>query len=231
MVITVINGQNHKGSTYNIGKILVDDLGENEVHEFFLPRDLNHFCTGCCNCIKDESLCPFFEEKKRIMEMVERSDLLIFTTPTYCMRTSAPMKAFIDLTFTYWMSHKPRASMFSKKAVVISTAAGAGAKSAVKDVTNTLFYWGIPYIKSYGKAIQAASWDQVKPELREKINKDMASLAKKLKSSNARAGIKTRFMFSMMRMMQNKGMGAGEEERKYWQDMGWLGNARPWKTA
>ena len=38
-------------------------------------------------------------------------------------------------------------------------------------------------------------------------------------------------MFSMMRMMQNKGMGAGEEERKYWQDMGWLGNARPWKAA
>ena len=119
MIITVINGQNHKGSTYNIGKILVGNLGGNEVHEFFLPRDLNHFCTGCCSCIKDESLCPFFEEKKRIMDAVEKSDLLIFTTPTYCMRTSAPMKAFIDLTFTYWMSHKPRASMFSKKAVVI----------------------------------------------------------------------------------------------------------------
>ena len=76
-----------------------------------------------------------------------------------------------------------------------------------------------------------SGWDQVKPELREKINKDMASLAKKLKTSKAHAGIKTRFMFSMMRMMQNKGMGAGEEERKYWQDMGWLGKARPWKAA
>lgn len=63
MIITVINGQNHKGSTYNIGKLLVGNLGGNEVHEFFLPRDLNHFCTGCCSCIKDESLCPFFEEK------------------------------------------------------------------------------------------------------------------------------------------------------------------------
>ena len=52
MIITVINGQNHKGSTYNIGKILVGNLGENEVHEFFLPRDLNHFCTGCCSCIR-----------------------------------------------------------------------------------------------------------------------------------------------------------------------------------
>ena len=194
MVITVINGQNHKGSTYNIGRILVESLGENEVHEFFLPRDLNHFCSGCCSCIKDESLCPFFAEKKRIMDMVEKSDLLIFTTPTYCLRSSAPMKAFIELTFTYWMSHKPRASMFSKKAVVISTAAGAGAKKAVKDVTDALLYWGVPYVKSYGKAIQAANWDQIKPELKEKINKDMASLAVKLKTSNVRVGIKTRFL-------------------------------------
>ena len=231
MVITVINGQNHKGSTYNIGRILVEKLGGNEVHEFFLPRDLNHFCSGCCSCIKDESLCPFFAEKKRIMDMVEKSDLLIFTTPTYSMRSSAPMKAFIELTFTYWMSHKPRASMFSKKAVVISTAAGAGAKKAVKDVTDALLYWGVPYVKSYGKAIQAANWDQIKPELKAKINKDMASLAGKIKTSNVRVGIKTRFLFSMMRMMQQKGMGAGEEERKYWQEQGWLDKNRPWKAA
>lgn len=65
------------------------------------------------------------------------------------MRASASMKAFIDLTFTYWMSHRPRKCMFSKKAVVISTAAGSGAKSAIKDISNTLFYWGVPYIKEY----------------------------------------------------------------------------------
>ena len=66
------------------------------------------------------------------------------------MHASAPMKSFIDLTFTYWMSHRPRACMFSKKAVVISTAAGKGTKSAIKDISNTLFYWGVPYIKEYG---------------------------------------------------------------------------------
>ena len=228
MVIAVINGQNHKGSTYNIGKLLVDSLGENEVHEFFLPRDLDHFCSGCCSCIKDESLCPFFEEKRKIMDVVDKADLIIFTTPTYCMRTSAQMKAFIDLNFTYWMIHKPRKSMFSKKAVVISTAAGSGAKSAMKDITNTLFYWGIPYVKSYGRPVHATSWDSVDPKLRDKIKKDIDKLSKQLKSSKVRVGIKTRFMFSMMRMLQIKGMAAGEEEKKYWQDQGWLGKARPW---
>lgn len=95
------------------------------------------------------------------MDEVKCADLLIFTTPTYCMRASAPMKAFIDLTFTYWMVHKPRKCMFSKKAVVISTAAGAGTKTAIKDITNTLFYWGIPYMKSYGISVQAMNWEMV----------------------------------------------------------------------
>lgn len=46
MIITMINGQNHKGSTYEIGKILADDIaGDKEIYKFFLPRDLNHFCT------------------------------------------------------------------------------------------------------------------------------------------------------------------------------------------
>ena len=164
------------------------------------------------------------------MDSVEAADLLIFTTPTYCMRASAPMKSFIDLTFTYWMVHKPRASMFSKKAVVITTAAGSGAKSAIKDISNTLFYWGVPYVKGYGKAVQAMSWDMVKEKKKAKINNDMDKLAKKLiRKQNVRPGFKTKFMFFIMRMLQIKNMGSSPEEKLYWETHGWLGKARPWK--
>ena len=38
MKITVINGQNHKGSTYNMGKILADKLSD-DATEIFLPLD------------------------------------------------------------------------------------------------------------------------------------------------------------------------------------------------
>lgn len=80
---------------------------------------------GCYACIDDDTKCPFYEEKNRIMSEVEAADLLIFTTPTYCMRASAPMKSFIDLTSNYWMVHRPRKCMFNKQAVVVSTAAGS----------------------------------------------------------------------------------------------------------
>lgn len=229
MRITLIHGQNHMGSSYHIGKLLAEQFDDSDIQEFFLPKDLEHFCLGCYQCIEKDENCPFYSEKRRIMQAVENADLLIFTTPTYCMRVSAPMKAFIDLTFTYWMAHKPRECMFSKKAVVISTAAGTGMKSAIKDITNTLFYWGVPYIKEYGIAVQAMSWEQVSSEKKNKIKKDIAKLANTIQNAKPHVGIKTRFMFNIMRMMQIKDWGSGETEKEYWKQNGWLDKKRPWK--
>lgn len=229
MKITLIHGQNHKGSTYHIGKLLAEQFGNSDIQEFFLPKDLEHFCMGCYQCIENEEKCPFYNEKNRIMQAIEAADLLIFTTPTYCMRASASMKAFMDLTFTYWMSHKPRKCMFSKKAVVISTAAGTGTKSAIKDVTNTLFYWGVPYIKEYGIAVQAMGWEQISDKKKKKIKEDITKLARKLQKEKIYVGVKTRFMFHMMRMMQLNNWGASKMEKDYWKQNGWLDKERPWK--
>lgn len=165
MKIVMIHGQNHKGSTYHIGRILSEQLVEkNNIKEFFLPKDLNHFCLGCYSCIDNEEKCPFYKEKKMIAKAMEDADLLILTTPNYCMAPSAPMKAFFDLFFQYWIPHRPRKSMFSKKAVVISTTAGMGTKQAIKPVKRALSYWGVPYIKTYGIALQASNWNEMTTE-------------------------------------------------------------------
>lgn len=228
MKIVLIYGQNHKGSTYHIGRMIADKMeGDNEITEFFLPRDLNHFCLGCYQCIEDESRCPFYEPKRRIMDEVEKADLLIFTTPTYCFGASAPMKAFIDLTFTYWMTHQPRKIMFEKKAVVVSTAAGAGVKSAMKDVADTLFYWGVPYIKQYGVAVQAMNWNGVSDQKKAKIEKDTTQLAKAVSHGKTKVGIKTKFIFHMMRMIINSYEDA-YPDKVYWKNKGWLDRERPW---
>lgn len=231
MKVVLIHGQNHKGSSYHIGRMIADKMqGTNEITEFFLPRDLNHFCLGCYNCIEDDAKCPFYDDKRKIMDAVEAADVLIFTTPTYCMHASAPMKSFMDLTFTYWMVHRPRKCMFSKRAVVVSTAAGTGMKSAMKDITNTLFYWGVPYVKSYGVAVQAMSWDGVNEKKKVKIEKDTEKLARKLSvGKKPSVGIKTRFMFKVMGVMQSAGMGSSPVEKEYWEQNGWLGKKRPWK--
>lgn len=231
MKIVMIHGQNHKGSTYKIGRMIANKISrEDDIVEFFLPRDLNHFCLGCYACIEDVTKCPFYEEKNKIMTAVESADLLIFTTPTYCLRASAPMKSFIDLTFNYWMIHRPRKCMFSKRAIVVSTAAGIGTKSAIKDITTTLLYWGVPSIITYGISVQAMNWAGVADKKKQKIEKDTIKIANKvLKRKRVKAGLKTKALFMMMRMMQKKDWGSGEAEKMYWDKNGWLGKEKPWK--
>ncbi len=233
MKIAIIHGQNHKGSSYHIGRLLVDQIpGENEITEFFLPRDLNHFCIGCYRCIENDADCPWHEQKKTILDAVEAADLLVFTTPTYCLAPTASMKAFFDLTFTMWMTHRPRAWMFRKKAVVISTSAGSPTSGAIKGVAQNLFYWGVPKIYRYGKSLQAMNWESVKAQRKDKIKTDMAKLARKIEINNfPRVGIRTRFVFWMMAGMQKANWSSSPTEKEYWQARGWLGKARPWKQA
>ncbi len=231
MNIVLIHGQNHKGSTYHIGRMIAEKVtAEKEITEFFLPKDLNHFCLGCYQCIEGDHNCPFYEEKKSLMDAVEKADLLIFTTPTYCLRASAPMKSFLDLTFTYWMSHRPRACMFTKKAVVVSTAAGTGAKPATKDISTALFYWGVPYIKSISVALQAMNWEMVSVKKKEKLENITTKLGKKLSNHKKPfVGLKTRFIFFVMSKMQAGGIGSSPIEKTYWEENGWLDKKRPWK--
>ena len=39
MKVVMIHGQNHKGSTYHIGRMIAEKIvGKEEITEFFLPR-------------------------------------------------------------------------------------------------------------------------------------------------------------------------------------------------
>ena len=235
MEVVIIHGQNHKGSSYNIGRALADKIStEDKITEFFLPRDLNHFCLGCYKCLESETKCPFYNEKQIIESAIESAKLLIFTTPTYCMRASAPMKSFIDLTFINWMPHRPKAYMFQKKAVVISTAAGTGTKKAIKDITDCLFYWGVPYIKTLGFNVQAMCWEDVSVHKKQKMEKSINRLSNTLKKvKNPKVGFKTKFIFYLMRLNINNKKYISTplaDDYWYWHHNGWFGKNRPWKS-
>ena len=230
MKIVMLNGQNHRGSSYHIGRAVIDRIeGEKEVTEFFFPKDLDHFCLGCYRCIEDAAACPYYEEKKVILDAIDGADLLVVTTPTYCMHVSAPLKAFIDLTFDLWMSHRPMASMFTKRALIVSTAAGTGTGSAMKDVQDALVYMGVPKIVKYGLSVQAMNWEGVDRKKKAKIERDAARIAKQLSTDKAPAvGIRTRFLFRMMGMLQKKGWNSSPVETAYWKEKGWLDGKKPW---
>jgi len=58
MKTCLINGTMRKGSTYQITRKMLSKMDadlNNEVTEFFLPRDMGNFCVGCYQCIFRES--------------------------------------------------------------------------------------------------------------------------------------------------------------------------------
>ncbi|WP_099469568.1 flavodoxin family protein [Konateibacter massiliensis] len=231
MKITIINGQNHKGSTYHIGRMLADKL-QGEITEFFLPRDFGSFCTGCTTCfMKTETLCPHYEKLSPITKAMDEADVLIFTSPVYVYHASGPMKNFLDHYGYRWMVHRPEEAMFSKQAVCISTAAGAGMKSTNKDMADSLFFWGVPTIYRLGIAVRSTSYNRINEKIMGKIEKQTTAIARKIKAKQGkvRPGIKTRGFFYIMRMAQKSAW--NEADNVYWKEKGWMGKKRPWKEC
>ena len=229
MKIVIVNGQNHKGSTYHIGKMLADKL-RGDTTEFFLPKDFNDFCTGCTNCfIKNEKLCPHHKRLSIITKAIDEADVLIFTSPVYVYHVTGPMKVFLDHYGYRWMVHRPDERMFKKQAVCISTAAGAGTKSTNKDMADSFFFWGIPKIYKYGVAVRAISFEKINPKIMARIEKNTDALASKIIKNNGKVkpNLKTRGFFMVMRMLVKSGW--NEADSIYWAKKGWTGNKRPWK--
>lgn len=229
MKTVVIYGQNHKGSTYHIAHELAVKIG-GEITEFFLPKDFGEFCVGCTMCFSEsEEKCPHFHCLKPITDAMNGADVIILASPVYVYHATGPMKTFLDHYGYRWMVHSPEESMFSKQGVCISTAAGAGMKSTIKDMADSLFFWGIAKIYKYGIGVAAVNWDGVSEKKKKAIDRATTKIADKIvrRHGSIKPGLKTRGMFFAMHLLQKNGF--NERDVRYWKEKGWTGNKRPWK--
>lgn len=229
MNITIIHGQNHQGSTCHVARRLAEKLN-GSVTEFFLPKDFGEFCIGCTLCFSQtETKCPHFEKLRPITKALDEADVIILASPVYVYHATGPMKSFLDHYGWRWMVHRPEEKMFSKQAVCISTAAGGGMKSTNRDMAHSTFFWGVARTYRYGLAVRATSWEGIRAEKKQAIEKKLAALALKIKKKQGsiKPSIKTKVFFSIMRKLQKGGW--NEADVKYWQDKGWAGKKRPWK--
>ncbi|MFD3158008.1 flavodoxin family protein [Haloimpatiens sp. FM7330] len=232
MKIAAVYGTEHKGSTYHISQLFLEKLKPetSEVTEFFLPKDMPNFCCGCGSCfINGEKTCPHYSKINPIKEAIEKADLIIFSSPVYVFHVTGQMKAFLDHFGFQWMVHRPNKAMFSKMALVISTAAGAGMKSTNKDIVDSLNFWGVGKTFTYGKAVASLDWKGVSEKKKEKIENDVAKLSSKIlhKRNNVKPSLKVKSLFYFARFLHKK-ITMLPNDREYWEKQGWLKHKRPW---
>lgn len=231
MKIIVLHGQMHRGSTWHITQAVLARLPGADIQEFYLPKDGPDFCAGCFSCFyKGEEHCPHAAAMTPLLQAVDGADVLVFDSPCYVMGMSGQLKAFFDHMGFRFMVHRPEASMFGKVGLCISTAAGGGADRATKDMARSLFFWGVAKTFRYAQNVGASSWEEVKPALKQKIERNAARLAARVAraAGHAQPGLKSRALFAVMRATQ-KGNDWNPLDRDFWESRGWLGAARPWK--
>jgi multimeric flavodoxin WrbA len=146
----IINGSPRKGNTYKIITQIKSRLEGNNIEEIHLSDIEIPFCLGCQNCIlKGETYCPHHDKVKGVLDKIRACDGLIISSPVYALNVSAILKNLID--HTSYLFHRPE--FFTKKALVVVSAAGTGQKDVSKYVDETLRHWGFNKIYKIAVAI------------------------------------------------------------------------------
>lgn len=230
MNVTVINGSMRHGSTWHCMDMLMQELlryGKVETTEFFLPKDMPHFCNGCFSCfINGEHTCPHAEAMAPITQAILGADVVILTSSVYAMDVTGQLKALLDHLCYMWMSHRPNADMFNRVGVTIATTAGAGLGHATKTMRNSLKFWGTKRVYSYKNAVSAMKWSDISEKKQRRITKDMATLAKRVaraadNADKLHAPLFRSFFFWIMKGMMKKNTW-NVRDRRHWEDNGWI---------
>jgi multimeric flavodoxin WrbA len=231
----IIYGFEHKGSTYNAVQNFKNQLNvcKEDLTEFFLPRDMPYFCTGCNNCfMRGEAFCPHKDYITPIKNAIWNAELIVFASPVYVFHVTGQMKALLDHFAFQFMAHRPNESMFSKTALIVSIGAGGGMDTAIKDISTSLNWWGISCIFTFGFAVRAAKWDEVTEKNKLKMERKIKNISNKikLKINKSKPGLNVRFLFFINRIVQKK-YGYIPYDKDYWEKNSWLDKNRPWKIA
>lgn len=227
MKCLIINGSPSTRYTWNdvstesfTGKLVrevrdvMTKLGKVDFLEIRLADVALPYCRGCYNCFfKGEGSCPHAKLVQPIMEKIKESDCLILMSPAYALNVSGLIKTFFDLTaYNY---HRP--SFFDKKALVVSSAAGGGAKEACKYMRDTLKHWG--FNRVYALPVVRMGAVEVSDKVRRKCQAVSERFYEDVASGKLHSPTYKRvFYYQLWRNMAKSNPGSADY--RYWQESG-----------
>lgn len=217
MKILIVHGSPRRGNTWNILNIIKEKISERVDVEYDiveLSKVKLESCRGCFNCIfKGEDKCPHRVIMKELIDKIDRCDGLIITSPVYSMQVSGLLKNFIDhMSFNF---HRPR--YYNKKALVITTTAGAAEKKSADYIKEVLNYWGVNSIY----LIPLKYRDNRERENGKIIDKAVDEYVEDLMSGKYKSpSLKNLCMYNIWRAMSKAPFNEGSADYDYWRESG-----------
>lgn len=214
MKCLVIHGSPRRGNTWDVLNILKDEMQKNGDFTFEiieLAKEKIPNCVGCFNCIeKGEEKCPHKSFIEPILKKMEEADAFIITTPVYSMQVTGILKTFLDhMAFNF---HRPR--FYKKKALIITTTAGAGHKDVAKYLKSVMHYWSLNYVEILPIVYRSYT---LSDNNKEKIIKVARNFSKELNSNIIhKPSFKSLIMYNLWRKLSLSSKDKMIADYNYW---------------
>jgi len=226
MMVAVFHGSPRKGNTYFATEIFLDELakcGSVQYSEFFLPSALPTLCTGCTLCFGgSREKCPHAQYVTPIVDAMMGAEALVFATPHYgACSMPGSMKNLLDHLAFLGFTISPRAEMFHKRAIVLST--GAGSTAAIKPIQKFLRHWGVNRVYALGLRMFTHQWDKMPKARQARFEKALRRTARKFyKASKGSPYLSTLAHYCMAKFVLKKYVGEGNYPYEYWKEKGYF---------
>ena len=226
MKVVVFHGSPRKGNTFRATSIFADELSKcGEVHfvEFFMPKDLPAFCTGCTSCFSGRrDKCPNAQYVSPIVDAILDADALVFATPHYgACSMPGSMKNLLDHLDFLVLNVSPAEEMFDKKAFIITT--GSGSAAAVGPIKDFLKHCAVNRVFSLGFRMFTTEWDRMPESKQIRYDKSLRRAARKFyKTRKGRPYLSTVLFFHMSKFILKRFVGEGNYPYENWKEKGYF---------
>lgn len=164
-----------------------------------------------------------------ILAAMERSELIIFCTPTYVFHAPGQMKILLDHFAYRWLIHRPDLSFIKKQAVVINTAGGGGMRSTVREIKDSTDYWGIARTHILSQKVWDHDWTDLPASFRRSAERKVVRTARNVRrrAEHLTPSFKVRCLFTFYQFLHKKQKMSAIDDA-YWLEKGYV-TGKPWK--
>ena len=226
MKVAIMHGSPRKGNTFRAVSVFMDELSNcGDVHftEFFMPKDLPAFCTGCALCLGGmRDKCPNAHYVAPIVDAIIEADALVFATPHYgACSMPGSMKNLLDHLDFLVLSVSTAEEMFDKKAFIITT--GSGSAATIRPIKSYLKNCGINRVDSLGLRMFTNKWDKMPESKQARYERALRRTAQKFyRTRKGRPYLSTIFFYHMSKFILKRYVGEGNYPYEMWKEKGYF---------
>ena len=151
-------------------------------------------------------ICRIYEYLKPILDAFDDSSLIIFCSPVYVGHIPGQIKSFLDHFGYRWLVHRPDFKMLKKRAVIIASAGGGGLKATVKDIKDSMDYWGVARTYSVYQGVWGYFWDNMPDKFKNSLLKKLYKTARKINKTSEKVtmSLKVKMLYTMFSKLHLK---------------------------